>query len=65
MQVPTQPILICQKVVMKLVSVRSRETLDRWIRRKFFPEPVKIGRQLRWLLSEVLEWVDQRAKART
>lgn len=58
----TQPILsilVSQKEVLKLIGVRSRETLDRWIRQGLFPPPVRVGGgRLRWVLAEVEAWIE-------
>ena len=64
MEAQEPPILICQKTVLRLVSIGSRETLDRWVRNGVFPAPIRIGRQLRWLRAEVMDWIERRANTR-
>jgi len=53
--------LITQKSLMRLLDVRSRETLARWIRKGQFPPPLVVGGgRLRWSASEVKDWMQSR-----
>ena len=57
--------LVTLKEVMRRVGVRSRETIARWVRRGSFPSPIIVGGgQLRWLSTEVDQWILRRAEAR-
>lgn len=42
----------------------SRSTIYRLMREGDFPEPIKVGqRAVRWLESEITEWLDSRPRA--
>lgn len=62
---PEPAVLLTQKQVMRLVGIGSRETLSRWVRRGQFPPPIVLaGGGLRWLRSEVENWITREARAR-
>lgn len=50
-------LLIDAKTFAQLLSISSR-TLSRLIDLKAIPQPVNLGRLIRWRLSEVLEWIE-------
>jgi predicted DNA-binding transcriptional regulator AlpA len=50
-------LLIDAKTFARLLSISSR-TLSRLIDLKAVPQPVHLGRIIRWRLSEVLEWIE-------
>jgi predicted DNA-binding transcriptional regulator AlpA len=50
-------LLIDAKTFARLLSISSR-TLSRLIDLKAVPQPVHLGRLIRWRLSEVLEWIE-------
>lgn len=58
MQHDEERVLLTQKEVMRMVNVRSRETIARWVKQRIFPKPMVVGNgQLRWLRSEIREWI--------
>jgi predicted DNA-binding transcriptional regulator AlpA len=42
----------------------SETTIWTWTRKKFLPQPVHIGRLVRWYRSEIAEWIAGNAKRR-
>jgi predicted DNA-binding transcriptional regulator AlpA len=50
-------LLIDAKAFANLLSISSR-TLSRLIDLKAVPQPVHLGRLIRWRLAEVLEWIE-------
>ena len=49
-----------EKEVLKIVGV-SRSTLNRWIKKKKFPPPKKIGpRAIAWPEGRLKHWIDSR-----
>ena len=50
-------LLIHAKTFANLLSISSR-TLSRLIDLKAVPQPVHLGRLIRWRLAEVLEWIE-------
>jgi predicted DNA-binding transcriptional regulator AlpA len=50
-------LLIDTKTFATLLSISSR-TLSRLIDLNAVPQPVRLGRLIRWRLTEVLEWID-------
>jgi excisionase family DNA binding protein len=36
----------------------SRRTILNWIERREFPGPIRVGRQLRWRVDELNEWIE-------
>lgn len=51
-------ILVDVKTAAKLLCV-SAQTLYRLRDLKAMPQPVRLGNSLRWLLAELIEWVDE------
>lgn len=50
-------LLIDAKTFARLLSISPR-TLNRLIDLKAVPQPVNLGRLIRWRLAEVLEWIE-------
>jgi len=50
-------LLIDTKTFARLLSISSR-TLSRLIDLKAVPQPVNLGRLIRWRLADVLEWIE-------
>ena len=54
--------------VLEIVGV-SRSTISRWVEKREFPAPIKLGgsnsRCVGWLSHEVYDWMDQRSEARS
>lgn len=50
-------LLIDSKTFARLLSISSR-TLTRLIDLKAVPQPVHLGRLIRWRIDEVLEWIE-------
>jgi predicted DNA-binding transcriptional regulator AlpA len=47
---------VSKKVVADLSSLSTR-SIDRMVRRGEFPTPVRLGRQLRWRLAKIEEFL--------
>ena len=66
---PTAEILIPVAKLASMIHV-SRSSIYDWMNSKSsrydptFPTPVKVGRATRWLLSEIHDWNQTKAKAR-
>ncbi|MGL4588413.1 MAG: helix-turn-helix transcriptional regulator [Acinetobacter ursingii] len=66
---PTTEILIPVAKLTLMIHV-SRSSLYDWINPKSsrydptFPTPIKVGRATRWLLSEIKDWIEAKAKKR-
>lgn len=44
----------------------SPTVVDRWVKEKRFPEPIRImGKGKRWLASEIQTWIEQQVAARS
>jgi len=54
--------LLRQREVLELIGI-SRIELWRRYKRGAFPEPVRIGRDLRWKAEEVFRWIDSLPRA--
>lgn len=50
-------LMIDAKTFARLLAVSSRH-LNRLLDLKAVPEPIRLGRLLRWQLAEVLEWIE-------
>ncbi len=48
--------------VAKLLRVPTR-TLDAWAYKGVGPKPIRVGRHRRYMLTDVLEWIDQQRAA--
>ena len=58
MHIEANDVLLTQREVLALVGYRSRTSLWRKIQQGNFPAPLKLPRGgLRWLKSQVLEWM--------
>lgn len=56
--------LIGYDAVMKLVGVKSRQTIDAWEAEGNFPKRKVLSRgKIAWRLEEVLRWIDTRPAA--
>lgn len=40
----------------------GRSTIYRDLRRRTFPQPIKVGSQNRWLASDIDDWISQQVK---
>ncbi|WP_257222012.1 AlpA family transcriptional regulator [Acinetobacter sp. YH12151] len=66
---PTAEMLIPVTQLASMIHV-SRSSLYDWMNPKSsrydptFPAPIKVGRATRWLLSEINNWIEAKAKAR-
>ena len=57
------PNLISKIDVAQMLNV-SRPTLDRlWTGNPSFPQPLRIGKALRWEFSEIVDWLKDQRKA--
>lgn len=57
MATETVPTLVTAEELAKLMQVSER-TLWRLLSAGKVPQPVRIGRNTRWRLAEVLEWIE-------
>jgi excisionase family DNA binding protein len=44
-----------------MLSVHDR-TVRKWVSCGFFPQPMRLGRVLRWKRSVVEQWIEKQAK---
>lgn len=58
MSTDTKPQLITAEELAKLMQVSER-TLWRLLSGGKLPQPVRIGRNTRWRLAEVTEWIER------
>jgi excisionase family DNA binding protein len=58
MSAETAPLLICADEVARMMGVSER-TLWRLASAGSVPEPVRIGRNTRWRLAEIREWIER------
>jgi predicted DNA-binding transcriptional regulator AlpA len=60
----SEPMLIDAKELQSLLLL-SRQTIDRYVSAGKFPVKIYVSqRRVRWLRSEVLNWLQERANAR-
>jgi len=57
-----EDIFMSRKDVMSYLRIKSRKTIDAWMDKNNFPQPTKLGRVLRWKMSEVVDWTTNRSK---
>ncbi|MEG6138022.1 helix-turn-helix transcriptional regulator [Enterobacter kobei] len=48
---------VCRKVGFKKVSIYN------WMNKGEFPQSIKIGRSVRWVSTEVEEWIAEKIRA--
>ncbi len=58
MSIDISPILISAEELAKLMDVSVR-TLWRLLSAGKVPQPVRIGRNTRWRLAEIREWIEK------
>ena len=58
----TDDVLMSSKEIAPYVGVTHSKTVERWVREKGLP-CVKIGRNLRFRLGDVLRWLAQRKES--
>ncbi len=58
MSTDTMPILITAEELARMMGVSER-TLWRLLSGGKLPQPVRIGRNTRWRLAEVTEWIER------
>ena len=56
--VPDHPLLLTVDDVARLLSVSTR-TVWRLLSKGEFPEPVRLGKVVRWRLAEIQFWIDR------
>lgn len=58
MSTETQPVLIDAEELARMMGVSER-TLWRLLSGHKLPQPVRIGRNTRWRLAEVIAWIER------
>jgi excisionase family DNA binding protein len=53
--------LLSTREVREMLSVHDR-TVRKWVSCGFFPQPMRLGRVLRWKRSVVEQWIEKQAK---
>jgi excisionase family DNA binding protein len=58
-----QPVTLRLKEVAKMLGI-GRRSLARYIQAGAFPQPIRLGRSLRYSKQAVLEWIERKGGAR-
>jgi excisionase family DNA binding protein len=56
-----RPITLRPKDVAALLGIGER-SLSRYVESGAFPQPIRLGRTLRWSEQAVLEWIESRSR---
>lgn len=56
-----RPVTLRPKDVAALLGIGER-SLSRYVESGAFPQPIRLGRSLRWSEQAILEWIDSRSR---